>query len=70
MQVWKVSGEKPKELADQPDCPEEFAYIWEWFWQISPNFNFTEIQSWSLLTRRDLRAWEAELLVSLSRVWL
>jgi len=68
--VWKASGEKPKELAKQPEPPEDLLYLWEWYWQLSPNFDFTEIQNWSLLTHRNLRAWEAELLRKLSRIWV
>ncbi|WP_280282854.1 hypothetical protein [Pseudomonas sp. BN415] len=45
-------------------------YLWHWFWQLSRPFNFTELHHWSQLTRRNLRAWEAELLADLQRIWI
>ncbi|WP_420920021.1 phage tail assembly chaperone [Pseudomonas citronellolis] len=68
--IWKVTGDKPKELVEQPECPRDIAYLWEWFWQLPHPFNFTELHFWSQLTRRNLRAWEAEVLSDLQRVWV
>ncbi|MBN7822260.1 hypothetical protein [Bowmanella yangjiangensis] len=68
--IEKTTGHRPKELADQPECPAELSYLWEWFWQLPRSFNFTELFHWSQLTRRNLRAWEAEVLADLQRVWI
>lgn len=69
-QIQKATGHTPKELADQPECPPELAYVWEWYWQLPRPFSFTELHHWSQLTRRRIRAWEADLLSSLSRIWI
>ncbi|WP_420830079.1 phage tail assembly chaperone [Pseudomonas marincola] len=68
--MWKKTGFKPPELADQTDCPQELEYIWHWYWHIPKPVTFTELSHWSQLTHRNLRAWEADLLASLQRVWI
>lgn len=68
--IWKVTGDRPKELADQPQLPSDLEYLWHWFWQLPKPFNFTELHHWSQLTRRNLRAWEAEVLADLQRIWI
>ena len=67
--IWQATGEQPEELANQPECPDEIRYLWDWFWQVAANFSFTELSHWSQLTRRNLRAWEVDVLFELSRVW-
>ncbi|CAE6906911.1 conserved protein of unknown function [Pseudomonas marincola] len=57
-------------MADQTDCPQELEYIWHWYWHIPKPVTFTELSHWSQLTHRNLRAWEADLLASLQRVWI
>lgn len=70
-QVWKTTGVQPKELADQPELPEELRYLWEWFWELRSNqiLTFTEIHFWSQLTQKRLRGWEVELLRTLDRIY-
>ena len=67
--IWKATGHKPPEL-EQPEKPEALEYLWVWYWQIPKPITFTELHHWSSLTRRNLRAWEAELLASLHRSWV
>jgi len=68
--IWKATGNKPPELEAQQDVPPELEYLWHWYWQIPKPITFTELHHWSQLTRRNLRAWEAELLAALSRAWV
>jgi hypothetical protein len=72
IQVWKTLGRKPKELEDQPELPEELQYLWEWFLELRSGegmLTFTEIRSWSELTKQPLLAWEVDLLRALDRIY-
>jgi hypothetical protein len=65
-QVEKTLGRK---VHQRPACPEEMLYLWEWFCQVynGTALTFTEIKHWSDLTHCNAQAWEASLLVELSR---
>jgi hypothetical protein len=69
--VWKTLGRKPKELDEQPDFPEEFRYIWDWYLEMRSGdpLTFTEIKSWSELTHQTLLAWEVDLVRTLDRLY-
>lgn len=71
MQVWKALGRKPKELADQPDFPEELRYIWDWYLEMRSGepLTFTEIKSWAELTQQTLLAWEVDLVRMLDKLY-
>lgn len=71
MQVWKSLGRKPKELAEQPDFPEELRYIWEWYLEMRSGepLTFTEIKSWAELTQQTLLAWEVDLVRTLDKLY-
>ncbi|WP_163836874.1 phage tail assembly chaperone [Spartinivicinus ruber] len=71
LQVYKATGKKPKELAEQPKCPEELEYIFHWWLEVrsSETLTFTELYHWSELTKKNLRAWEVDLIRSLDRIY-
>ncbi|WP_434801436.1 phage tail assembly chaperone [Spartinivicinus marinus] len=71
LHVYKVTGKKPKELAEQPECPEALNYIWQWWLEVrgSDPLTFTELYHWSQLTHKHLRAWEVDLIRSLDRIY-
>lgn len=71
MQVWKTLGRKPKQLAEAPALPEELSYVWEWYLEVrgSEPLTYTELRNWSLLTKKVLLGWEAELIRSLDRIF-
>lgn len=70
MQVWKTTGKKPKELAEQPPMPEGLEYIWHWFLHVhtSSELSYSELKSWSDLTHTRLKAWEVDLIKTLDRI--
>ncbi|WP_440056195.1 phage tail assembly chaperone [Pseudoalteromonas sp. T1lg65] len=70
-QVWKTTGHKPAELAEQVALPDELAYLWQWYLELKSDkpLNFTEIHHWSSLTRKHLRSWEVDLLRSIDRIY-
>lgn len=70
-QVEKTTGRRPKKLLDQPDCPQELNYIWEWYLEMRSGelLNFTEIKSWSELTNQQLLSWEVDILRTLDRIF-
>lgn len=70
LQVYKSTGIKPKQLADQPEFPKELYYIWEAYLQLRrpEGITYTEIKSWSQLTCCDLLAWEVDTIKTLERV--
>lgn len=71
MQVWKSRGKKPKQLEEIPDLPEELSYIWDWFREVfsANGLTYTELYHWSSLTGRNLHGWEAQLIMSLDRIY-
>ncbi|MGI0119685.1 phage tail assembly chaperone [Zooshikella sp. RANM57] len=71
LQVYKTTGKKPKELTEQPECPRELEYILQWWLEVrgSEPLTFTELQNWSQLTHKNLRAWEVDLIRSLDRIY-
>ena len=70
-QVWKTLGRKPKELAEQPEFPEELRYIWEWYLEMRGRepLTFSEMQSWATLTHQKPLAWEVDLVRTLDRLY-
>jgi len=62
---------KPPQLADAPEMPQELGYLWEWFREVFTGRELTygEMESWSRMTGKRLRGWEAELIKSLDRIF-
>lgn len=62
---------KPPQLADAPEMPQELGYLWEWFREVFTGqpLTFGEMESWSNMTGKRLRGWEAELIKSLDRIF-
>lgn len=71
-QVYKQTGVKPAQLAEQPEKPEELEYLYNWFLELvdySAPLTYQEIESWSRLTCVDLKAWETQVLKNLERIY-
>lgn len=71
LQVFKQTGRLPKELAEQPRLPELFGHVWEWFTELhcSEVLEYSEIESWSRLTHRNVTASEVSILRKLSTLF-
>lgn len=69
--VWKQTGVKPKELADQPDLPQELEHLWGWFLELiqGGKFSWVEVQAWSSLRGINLGGEELELILTLNRLY-
>lgn len=68
MQVYKQTGKKPPQLAEQPDMPESLAYLWAWFIELRPEFGHLELEAWARMKGRTLSRWEMETLMNLDRM--
>lgn len=71
MQVFKVTGKKPKALEELPEPPESLLYIWEWWKQIvtGERITFLELQAWSQLTGANLLPYEVDLIRRLDAIF-
>lgn len=65
-------GKPPPELAEQPPLPEELAYLWGWFVEISSagDFTWSNLKAWSDLNRVVLDRDETRLLSKLNALYL
>lgn len=57
-----VSGKAPKELANQPPCPIELGYLWDWFKETGTECSNEGLLAWAQLTGRQLQPYEIQLL--------
>ena len=55
-------------MVEQGDCPQELAYLWGWLLEMRLPLTYTELHHWQTLTRRNLSAWEVDLLMQLDRL--
>lgn len=69
--VWKSSGRQPAQLANKPQLPPDFAHLWQYFLELNTpeGLSFAEIEAWSKLTRRNVSAFEADVLRKLDRIY-
>tara|TARA_R110002020_G_scaffold472424_1_gene700436 strand:- start:28199 stop:28429 length:231 start_codon:yes stop_codon:yes gene_type:complete len=69
--VWKQTGTKPKELADQPECPKELQHIWNWFLELMPGggFSWQNLDAWGRLNGIQFTVFETRLLSMLHSVY-
>lgn len=67
-QVWKTTGRQPQQLADQGERPAELGYLWDWLLEMRLPLTYTELNHWQALTRCELTAWEAEILMAIDRI--
>jgi hypothetical protein len=65
----KSTGQTAPELLTSRNRPKALYYIWEWFVQIYTGepLTYREVLAWSTLTGSTLQAFEANLLIQLSR---
>ena len=61
--VWEVSKVKPEELADHPESPPHFPWVWEWFFDFNSPITWPDIKAWSDIYGLPVARWEGELLV-------
>jgi hypothetical protein len=68
--IWKVQKQIPPALI-QPELPEEFAYLWEWFWEIfhPEGILFTEIEAWARIRNVRLLPHELRILKRLDNLY-
>ena len=61
----------PAQLKEQPKIPEGFQYLMEWYFglQNSERLTYQEIDAWNNITRKSILPWEAEILISIDRVF-
>ena len=71
LKVWKQTGKKPKDLADQTEIPYELAYVWEWFLELigSGEVSWVGLAAWSGVSGIKLQSRETQLLLSLNRLY-
>ena len=71
MQVYKTTGKKPQQLAEQTERPEELEYILTWYSELRTDvqLTFTEIKNWCDLSGVKLIGWELDLLKALDRIY-
>lgn len=55
--VARQTGVTPPELARAPECPEEFAYLWDHFRSISQRRTFMENGMPEVITHSEIAAW-------------
>lgn len=75
LQVQKTLGKKPKQLEELSThtIPVNLDYLWDWYEQELFNggkLTWTELDSWSRLTRRQLLPWELDVIRSLDTIYL
>ncbi|QMV29700.1 hypothetical protein [Vibrio phage vB_VnaS-AQKL99] len=70
-QVYKQTGHLPKQLRELPDLPPEVAYIFNWYVEIkgATRLTYSELQSWTGLTRTHLLPSEVEAIMKLDRIY-
>jgi hypothetical protein len=71
VKVWKQTGKKPKELEEQPECPQELFHVWEWFLELMPGggFSWANLDAWGRLSGVNPTAYETRLLSRLQTVY-
>lgn len=57
----KKTGKRPARL-DGPPCPEELAYIWQWYCSARPIDSLAELKAWAELHGRKLKYFEIDLM--------
>lgn len=57
----KKTGKRPARL-DGPPCPEELAYIWQWYCSARPIDSLAELKAWAELHGRKLLPHEIDLM--------
>ena len=70
--VWKQTKRKPKRLNEIPKLPELFAHLWEYYTELNgaEALTFSEIESWSRITKRNIESYEALILKRLDSIYL
>lgn len=65
-----MTGKKPAGL-EQEELPECLAHIWLYYNEVFTGeaLTYSELYSWSRMTRRNLSAFEVDLIKSLERAW-
>jgi hypothetical protein len=63
--LWEVSKVQPQELADHPESPPHFPWIWGWLFDLPSPITWTEIKAWSEISGINPDRWEAEMLIRL-----
>lgn len=61
------TGKRPARL-DGPPCPDELAYVWEWYCSARPIGSLADIKAWSELYGHRLLPFEVTLLRRLAAV--
>lgn len=62
-------GKKVGLLNEEPPLPDESAYLLEWYHEISSRETLTylELESWSKMTKRNIKPYEAQALINIDR---
>lgn len=66
--IEKASGVTPDDLANHPEKPPHFPYVWEWFIDFPPGISWREIAAWSGVYGIKIDRWESELLIRLDQI--
>lgn len=59
--IAEKTGKRPSRL-DGPECPEQLAYIWEWYCSARPVESIAELRAWADLYERKLKPYEITLM--------
>lgn len=75
--VEELEGYTPDELANEPDCPAGFDYLWDWFKRLNgtrqqgfgmSGITETELRSFFLNRKIEPEQWELDLLIRLDKL--
>ena len=64
---------------EEPDVPSVGAYLWGWFWALSPRrgrafglapLTFADMAAWATLMREQPAPWEIEAIMAMDQVYL
>lgn len=65
--IAETTGKRPARL-DGPQCPEELAYLWEWYSSARPLDGLADLKAWADLYGRKLKPYEITLMRRLASV--
>ena len=68
--LYKKNGVKPRELAEAPECPEFWRFLWGWFLELQhvEKLTFTEVKNWADIMGRDVLPWQVDVLMNLASI--
>jgi len=78
--AWRQTGVMPQELADAPSQPEQLAYLWGFFLDLSRQrtnngfgvlpLQYADIYAWTRLNEQPLDRWELDAILRLDGAYL